>query len=257
MKHSQNSEKELLFEYLLRLGDNALIMGHRLSEWCGHGPILEQDIALTNIALDLVGQSRSWLTYAGEVEGKGRSEDDLAYLRDAWDFRNVLLVEQQNGDWAVTIVRQFLFDVFNYYLHKELLYSKDKQIAAIAEKSLKEITYHLRYSSEWMIRLGDGTEVSRQKMQDALQLLWTYHGELLKADDVDATLARLGIGADLSKIKPHYDKKVEEILAAATLSKPAEEWMQKGGKQGQHSEHLGYILTELQFLQRAYPNATW
>ncbi len=257
MSSAPQNERELLFEYLLRLGDNALILGHRLSEWCGHGPVLEQDIAITNIALDLVGQSRSWLSYAGEVEGKGRGEDQLAYLRDAWDFRNVLLVEQPNGDWGVTIVRQFLFDVFNYYLHQELMKSKDEQVAAIAAKSFKEISYHLRYSSEWMIRLGDGTEVSHQKMQDALELLWPFHGEVLMEDELDREIAKMGIGPKLSYLKPLYDQKVAAILEQATLSKPDGKWMQEGGKQGQHSEHLGYILAELQFLQRAYPNATW
>ncbi len=257
MSASPKSDRELLFEYLLRLGDNALILGHRLSEWCGHGPVLEQDIAITNIALDLVGQSRSWLSYAGEVEGKERGEDELAYLRDVWDFRNALLVEQPNGDWAVTIVRQFLFDVFNYYLHRELMQSKDEQVAAIAAKSFKEISYHLRYSSEWMIRLGDGTDLSHQKMQDALNLLWPFHGELMQEDELDQQIAALGIAPRLSALKPLYDQKVQEILAEATLSKPDGAWMQKGGKQGKHSEHLGFILAELQFLQRAYPNAVW
>ena len=169
------------FEYLLRLGDNALILGQRLGEWCGHGPILEQDIAITNIALDFIGQARNWLTYAGEVEDKGRSEDDLAYLRDAWDFRNVLLVEQPNGDWAYTLIRQFLFDSFNFLLHQELCQSNDEQIAAIAQKSLKEVTYHRRFSSEWCIRLGDGTEESHQRMQTALNDLYRYVEELINS----------------------------------------------------------------------------
>lgn len=249
--------QEALFDYTLRLGDNALILGHRLSEWCGHGPILEVDMALTNIALDLVGQARTWLAYAADIEGKGRTEDDLAYHRDGFDFRNVLLVEQPNGDFAVTIVRQFLYDVYNYYFHLELVNSKDKQFAAVAEKSLKEVTYHLRYSSEWMIRLGDGTAESHQRIQTALNDLWMYSGELLVMNETDKVLVEAGIAVDLNKIKPLYDQKVAEILAQATLEKPAQTWMQKGGKEGQHSEHLGYILAEMQFLPRAYPNAKW
>ncbi len=244
-------------EYLLRLGDNALILGHRLAEWCGHAPALEIDMALTNIALDLTGQARLWLAYAGECEGRGRDEDKLAYLRDAWDFRNALLVEQPNGDFAHTIVRSFLFDVFNFYLHKELCQSKDPQIAAIAEKALKEIKYHLRYSSEWTIRLGDGTEESHHRMKEALEDLWMFAGELTTPDDIDRRMAEAGIAPELEAIRPRYWKKVEEVLEEATLPKPANDWMQSGGKRGLHSEHLGYILAEMQFLQRAYPGLEW
>lgn len=246
-----------LFNYLLRLGDNSLILGQRLSEWCGHGPVLEQDIAITNISLDFVGQTRSWYQYAAQVEGKGRTEDDIAYLRDAWDFQNVLLVEQPNEDWAYTIVRQFLFDAFNFYFHRELAQSADHQIAAIAEKSLKEITYHLRYSSEWVIRLGDGTPVSHQKMQDALNDLWMYAGEMTEPDALDTEMAAAGIGADLTKIRPLYWQKVDEILAEATLKKPENSWFQTGGKQGRHTEHLGFMLAEMQHLQRMYPGQVW
>ncbi|MFK7936933.1 MAG: 1,2-phenylacetyl-CoA epoxidase subunit PaaC [Saprospiraceae bacterium] len=249
--------KEALFDYTLRLGDSALILGHRLSEWCGHGPILEVDMALTNIALDLVGQARTLLAYAGEVEGKGRSEDDLAYHRDGHDFRNFLLVEQPNGDFAMTIARQFFYDVYNYYFHVALVKSTDKTLAAIAEKSLKEVTYHLRYSSEWIIRLGDGTEESHEKMQKAIDEIWMYTGELTTANAVDKELLAAGIAVDLEKIKPLYDQKVAEILAQATLIQPSNNWMQKGGKEGQHSEHLGFILAEMQFLPRAYPDAKW
>jgi ring-1,2-phenylacetyl-CoA epoxidase subunit PaaC len=252
-----SSTNSRIHEYLLRIGDNALILGQRLSEWCGHGPILEQDIAVTNIALDLIGQARNVLAYAGEVEGKGRNEDQLAFLRDAWDFRNVLLVEQPNEDFAHTIVRQFLFDAFNYYYHQELTHSKDERIAAIAAKSLKEITYHLRYSSEWTIRLGDGTEESRRKMQTALDDLWMYTGELTEPDELDLKMAQAGVGADLDKIRPLYDRKVDDILAQATLEKPDGNWMQSGGKQGRHTEHLGFILADMQFLQRAYPGLEW
>lgn len=249
--------QDALFDYTLRLGDSALILGHRLSEWCGHGPILEVDMALTNIALDLVGQARTLLAYAGEIEGKGRSEDDLAYHRDGYDFRNFLLVEQPNGDFATTIARQFFYDVYNYYFHVELVKSKDERLAAVAEKSLKEVTYHLRYSSEWVIRLGDGTEESHQRMQTAVNDLWTYTGELTTMNATDKALVGSGIAVDLEKIQPAYAQKVSEILTQATLQKPVDEWMQRGGKEGQHSEYLGYILAEMQFLPRAYPTAKW
>lgn len=245
------------FKYLLRYGDNALILGQRLSEWCGHGPILEQDIALTNIALDLMGQARSWLQYAGQVEGKGRTEDDLAFLRTEREFYNVILVEQPNQDFAYTIVRQFLFDVFNYYLHENLLNSKDEQVAAIAAKSFKEITYHLRYSSEWMIRLGDGTPKSHQKMQTALDELWRFSGAFLEADELDQQAFEAGFGPDLGALKPLYHQKVKAVVEEATLSLPPENWFQSGGKQGKHSEYLGHLLTEMQYLQRAYPGADW
>ncbi|NUO01099.1 MAG: phenylacetate-CoA oxygenase subunit PaaC [Saprospiraceae bacterium] len=245
------------FEYLLRLGDNALILGQRLSEWCGHGPVLEQDIAITNISLDLIGQARSLLEYAGKLEGKGRTEDDLAFLRDAWDFRNVLLVEQPNQDWAFTIVRQFFFDAFHYPLLEQLTESKDEHLAAIAKKSIKEVAYHLRYSSEWMIRLGDGTEVSHKKMQTALDELWMFSGEFAIADEVDLLMATAGIGANMDLVQQAYLEKTEAILLEATLQKPTDDWMQRGGKTGTHTEHLGFILAEMQFMQRAYPGQKW
>lgn len=248
---------QIQYQYLLRLGDNAHILGHRLGEWCGHGPILEQDIAITNLALDFVGQARNWLTYAGQVEGQGRDEDALAYLRDERSYYNVLLVEQPNGDWAHTIMRQFLFDAFNYPLHQALAESRDEQIAAIAAKSLKEISYHLRYSSEWTIRLGDGTEESHRRMQTALNDLWPYTGELLQADDIDRTMAEAGLGADLDAIAPLYHERVTEVLEQATLSLPKIPHMQKGGKQGLHTEYMGFILAELQYVQRAYPGQKW
>ncbi len=247
----------MLFKYLLQLGDNALVLGHRLGEWCGHAPELEIDMALTNIALDLTGQARNLFQRAAEIEGKGRTEDDIAYLRDAWDFRNVLLVEQPNEDFAFTIVRQFFFDTFNYYTHQELTKSKDEWLAGFAAKSLKEITYHLRFSSEWMLRLGDGTEVSHQKLQTALDELWMYHGELVQPNEVDLELAKSGVGVDLEKIKPLFNEKIEEVLSKATLNIPTDTWMQSGGKDGKHSEHLGYILADMQFLQRAYPGVEW
>ena len=247
-----------LLPYILRQADNTLILGQRLAEWCGHGPVLEQDIALTNFSLDLIGQARSLYQYAAQVEGKGRSEDDLAYLRDAWDFYNVLLVELPKGDFAVTIARQFFFDAFNYYYYLELQNSQDKTLAAIAEKSIKEVTYHLRYSSEWTIRLGDGTEESHARMQRAVNDLWMYTAELCTPDELDREMLEAGIGVDLEKIAPLWQEKVTDILSQATLEKPpADAWMQKGGKQGQHTEHLGYILADLQFLQRTYPGTEW
>lgn len=245
------------FDYLLRLGDNALILGQRLGEWCGHGPILEQDIAITNIALDQIGQARAWLAYAGEVEGLGHDEDHLAFLREAHQFCNVLLVEQPNTDWAYTIMRQFIFDAANYYIHQGLTHSNDPQLSAIAVKSLKEVTYHLRYSSEWVIRLGDGTELSRQKMQTALDDLWMYAGELTEPDEIDRAAAAAGFGVDLDAIRPLVQQKLANILTEATLTPPANTWMQSGGKRGIHSEHLGFILTDMQWLQRTHPGATW
>lgn len=251
------SDQNQKLEYLLRMGDNALILGQRLGEWCGHGPVLEQDIALTNIALDLLGQARSIFAYAAEVEGKGRSEDQMAMLRYEHQYRNVLLVEQPNEDFAHTIVRQFLFDAFHEPFHKALQKSSDSQLAAIAEKSLKEVTYHLRFSSEWMIRLGDGTELSHQKMQTALDNLWMYSGELYMADLVDTNMLEAGIGVDLNVLQTAYLNKVNDIIRQSTLQLPASDWMQSGGKQGRHTEHLGYILTELQYMQRAYPGLEW
>ncbi len=245
------------FHYVLQLGDNTLILAQRLGEWCGHGPVLEQDIALTNIALDLLGQARMLLTYAGELEGKGRSEDGLAYFRDEPEFRNVLLVEQPNEDWAYTIARQFFFDTFNFYNYQALLKSRDERLAAIAEKALKEVTYHLRFSSEWVIRLGDGTGTSHQKIQTAIDDLWKYTGELTTPVTTDREAAEAGIGADLATIGPLWQTKVRAVLREATLQAPATGWMQQGGKEGRHTEHLGYILAEMQHLQRTYPGQNW
>jgi ring-1,2-phenylacetyl-CoA epoxidase subunit PaaC len=244
-------------QYILQLGDNALILSQRLGEWCGHGPVLEQDIAMTNIALDLLGQARMLLSYAGEYEGRGRIEDDLAYFRDAHQFHNALLVEQPNTDWAHTIVRQFFFDTFNYHNYKALLDSRDERLAAIAEKSLKEATYHLRYSSEWMIRLGDGTETSHQKMQTAVDNLWMFSGELTTPGAADRQMTEAGIAPDLSAIRSLWQQKVASVMEEATLKMPDNNWMQSGGKEGRHTEHLGYILAEMQHLQRTYPGNEW
>ncbi|MEM8906500.1 MAG: 1,2-phenylacetyl-CoA epoxidase subunit PaaC [Bacteroidota bacterium] len=251
------NQKEALLNYTLNLGDNALILGQRLSEWCGHGPVLEQDMAVTNIALDFIGQARSLLQYAAELEGQGRNEDDLAFLRDVWAFRNHLLLEQPNGDFAQTICRQFFFDAYNYFHYQGLLQSNDEQLAAIAEKSLKEVTYHLRWSSEWMLRLGDGTELSHQKIQKAVDTLWAYTGALLENDPADQVLIDSGIAVDLSSIKPLWQEKVNSVLKEATLTLPESAWMQSGGRQGRHTEHLGYILADMQYLQRAYPGQNW
>ena len=257
MKKSSELNTEL-FEYCLRLGDNSLILGHRLSEWCGHGPILEEDIAMINIALDLVGQSRLMLSYAGKLEGKGRTDDDLAYHRDVMDFKNAMLLEQPNGDFGVTMTRQFLFDVFHYHLYEELKTSKDEHLAAIAEKSLKEITYHLRHSTEWMKRLGDGTEESHQRMQSAVDNLWMYTGDLFDTNEADEILIKEGIAPDLDTIKPKWDKMVKEVLTKATLKIPDNNtFMMMGSRTGKHTEHLGFILAEMQFLPRAYPAAKW
>lgn len=243
--------------YILQLADNALILGHRLSEWCGHGPVLEQDMAMTNIALDLVGQARNLYQYAAELEGKGRTEDDLAYLRDVFEFRNVLLVELPNKDFAYTVIRQFLFDSFNFYQYQQLSQSKDERLAAIATKSLKEVTYHLRWSSEWTIRLGDGTDVSHQKIQTALNDYWAYVGELTQATLLEQQMDNAGIGANVETIKTKQLQKIDEIFTQATLQIPENSWMQSGGKEGNHTEHLGYILADMQYLQRAYPGAEW
>jgi len=251
------NNKEVLHIYLLQLADNALILGHRLSEWCGHGPILEQDMAMTNIALDLVGQARSLYQYAAEVEGKGKTEDDLAYLRMETEYRNVLLVEQPNEDFAYTVVRQFLYDIYSFHFYTQLKNSKDQQLAAIAEKSLKEVTYHVRWSSEWMIRLGDGTDLSHQKIQKAVNDLWHYSGELLQMSKAEEALLSEGIAVDLSTLKNDCEKKIESVLAEANLEKPENVFMQSGGKEGRHSEHFGFIISELQYLQRAYPGQKW
>jgi ring-1,2-phenylacetyl-CoA epoxidase subunit PaaC len=244
-------------QYLLHLADNTLILGHRLSEWCGHGPALEIDMAMTNISLDLIGQARNLYEYAAKLEGKGQTEDDLAYLRDVPDFRNVLLVEQPNGDFAHTIARHFLFDTYHYYFLEKLVESKDSQLAAIASKSLKEVAYHLRWTSEWVIRLGDGTEESKSRMQLALNDLWAFRGELLLPAPYEQEAASAGYGVDLATIKSAVEQKIFQVLDEATLERPTDGWMQTGGKTGRHSEHLGFILAEMQFLQRAYPNASW
>jgi ring-1,2-phenylacetyl-CoA epoxidase subunit PaaC len=247
----------VLFEYLLHLGDNCLILSQRLSEWCAHGPVLEEDIALTNVALDLLGHARFWLSYAGEVEGAGRDEDKLAFLRDAGQFRNLLLVEQPNGDYATATARQFYFDAWHFHLLDALQHSADERVAAIAHKAFKEVTYHLERSTDWVIRLGDGTDESHRRMQTAADDLWMYTGELFEMDDVDGEMVTAGVGADLESLRPKWTDYIQRTFAEATLRVPTGRWMQQGGKRGVHTEKLGYLLAEMQFLQRAYPGAQW
>ncbi|SOC83060.1 ring-1,2-phenylacetyl-CoA epoxidase subunit PaaC [Ensifer adhaerens] len=246
-----------LFEFLLRMGDNSLVLGHRVSEWCGHSPALEEDIALSNTALDLIGQTQLWLGLAGEVEGNGRSADNLAYLRDGYEFRNILLVERPNGDFGKTLTRQFLFDAWHYLMLKALHNSTDSRIAEIAEKSLKEVSYHLDRSRDLIIRLGDGTAESHRRIQDALDEIWPFTGEMFTSDAHDAELVEAGIIPAPQSLKAGWDEIVGEALSEGTLKKPADGYMHKGGRRGVHTEHLGFILSELQFLQRAYPGATW
>ena len=250
---------ETLFEYLLRLGDNCLILGHRTSEWCGRGPALEEDIALANTALDLIGQAQLWLSLAGEVEGAGRTADDLAFRRDAMDFRNVLLVEQPNGDFARTLVRQFLFDAWHLPTVRALAGSADARIADIAEKAVKEITYHLERSTDLVMRLGDGTDESRRRVQAALDALWPFTDELRAGDDVERRLAGDGVAAPADAASEAWDAHVTEALRQGTLTRPEDgRGRFKGsGKHGRHGEHLGHLLAEMQFLPRAYPDASW
>jgi ring-1,2-phenylacetyl-CoA epoxidase subunit PaaC len=252
-----------LFTYTLRLADDLLILSQRLGEWCGHGPVLEEDIALTNRALDHLGEARNLLTYAGQVEHKDRpstplrTEDDLAYLRMERQFTNVKLVEQPNGDYAHTMVRSFLFDAYHLPLMQALTKSNDAQLSAIAGKSVKEATYHLRASSEWIIRFGDGTEESHQRAQAALDNLWTYTGELFENDAVLEEMTKAGTAPDIAAVKEAWSKTVEEVLSEATLKRPADAFMMTGGRKGLHSEHMGFILAEMQHVTRAYPGVEW
>ena len=246
-----------LFEYILRIGDDSLILGQRLAEWCGHGPILEEDIALTNISLDLIGQATNFFNYAAVVENAGRDADKLAFLRIDREYKNTVLVEQPNGDFGDTMVRQFLFDAFRKLFFEKLQYCKDEQLAAIAEKSLKETRYHLKHSSEWVIRLGDGTEESHNRVQNSLNILWRYRTELFFMDEVDAELIKQGIAIDLNTFRNEYDTFVLSILHEATLTPPANNWSFGEGRIGKHSEHLGHLLAEMQYMQRAYPNMEW
>ena len=257
------SDQQLL-DYVLRLADSDLILAQRLGEWVGHGPVLEEDIALTNVGLDLLGQARLWFAYAGEVEGRqvgssgaGRSEDEFAYMREGGGFRNLLLAEQPNGNYADTTARQFYFDVWHELLLRNLAVSRDRRIAEIAAKALKEVMYHAERSADWVIRLGDGTELSHTRMQSGIDDLWMYTGEMFAADDTDLALAAEGIAADVGALLPAWRDRVAAVLDLATLTMPSAAWMQRGGKQGVHSEHLGHLLAEMQSLQRAHAGAQW
>ncbi len=249
-------------QYVLRLGDNALVLGQRLAEWCGHGPVLEEDIAMTNIALDLIGQARLLLTHAGRLEGEGRDEDALAFLRDEQHFRNWTLLELPNGegkhdDYAVAIVRNLLYAALQVPLWQALAGSADAELAAIAAKSVKEARAHLRHASDWTIRFGDGTEESHRRAQSALERLWPYTNELWADDDTDREVEAAGIGVRPSTLKPQWDATIDAVLAEATLARPRDSAFVSTGKRGVHSEYLGYLLAEMQSLARAHPGAQW
>jgi ring-1,2-phenylacetyl-CoA epoxidase subunit PaaC len=250
-----------LFDYLLRLADSDLILAQHLGEWIGHGPVLEEDIALTNVGLDLLGQARMWFGYAGDVEariaGRGRGEDELAFLREAAAFRNLLLVEQPNGDYAQTIARQFYFDVWHQLLLSQLAHSRDVRVAEIAAKGWKEVRYHVERSAGWVVRLGDGTAQSHAKMQAAIDDLWMYTGEMFEADAIEQALIAEGIACDAPALAPAWRDQIGAVLQQATLVVPTAAWMQSGGRRGVHTEHLGHLLAEMQSVQRAYPGARW
>lgn len=246
-----------MFEFLLRMGDNTLVLGHRVSEWCGHAPVLEEDIALANIALDMIGQTRLWLGLAGEVEGQGRDADALAFRRDAWDFRNLLLVERPNRDFGHTLMRQFLFDLWHHERLADLCLSEDDRVAGIAAKCVKEADYHLERSKDLIIRLGDGSLESHARMQDALEALWPYVGEMFTNDALDEAMAEQSIAPLPSTQRARFDKALNAVLATATLKRPESDFAQKGGRSGTHTEDLGHMLATMQFLQRAYPDARW
>lgn len=249
--------KKELFTYTLRLGDDALILGHRLSELCSRGPILEEDLALTNVSLDLIGRAAAFLKYAADVEGKGKTEDDIAYRRPETEYYNHLITEQPNGDFAHVIARQFFISVYENYFFTELSKSKDETLAAIAAKTLKEVKYHMEHACDWVVRLGDGTDISKAKMQKALEDLWMYTGELFETDYVDDMLMSAGIAVDKAVVKDKWNQKIAKTVLEATLSLPEQKYMQTGSRKGIHTECLGHILSEMQYLQRAYPDAKW
>jgi ring-1,2-phenylacetyl-CoA epoxidase subunit PaaC len=246
-----------LVQYIYGIADNALLLGQRLGELCGHGPSLETDIAMTNITLDLLGQTRSYYQYAAKILGGNATEDTVAFLRKEREYKNVLLVEQPNTDFAYSITRQFLFDIFHLALLEALENSKDETLAAIAKKSIKEVRYHARFSTDWILRLGDGTLESKEKMQNAMDYLWAYTDELFHQTDADKAMVAEGVGVDVAKLKAPFYKKISEVLDEATLQTPTLEYFQKGGKQGIHSEYMGYLIADLQYMQRTYPNMNW
>ncbi len=246
-----------LVQYIFSIADNSLILGQRLGELCGHGPSLETDIAMTNISLDLLGQVRSYYQYAAKLIGDDATEDTIAFLRKEREYKNALLVEQPNRDFAYSIGRQFLFDVYHLLLLQELQNSSDATLSAIAKKSIKEVSYHTRFSSDWIRRLGDGTEESHSRIQTAINDLWVFTEELFLQTDAEKVMVSEGIGVDVTQLKDSFHKRVNTILEESTLQTPTIEYFQEGGKNGIHSEHMGYILTELQYMQRTYPNMTW
>ncbi|WP_394750158.1 1,2-phenylacetyl-CoA epoxidase subunit PaaC [Spongiimicrobium salis] len=249
--------KENLYQYILGIADNSLILGQRLGELCGHGPNLETDIACTNISLDLLGQTRSYFQYAAKVAGGDVTEDSIAFLRKEREYINVLLVEQPNTDFGYTIARQFLFDAFHILFVKRLQESKDEVLAAIARKGIKEVSYHYRFSSDWIKRLGDGTEESHSRIQQAINDLWTYTDEFFQTTEAEEAMITEGIGVDVKALKQEYYANVTALLEEATLTVPENQWFQKGGKKGVHTEHMGYLLSDLQYMQRTYPNMEW
>ena len=254
---SDTALEEARCRYVLRLADTALVLGQRLGEWLGHAPALEEDLALANLSLDLIGQARLLLTYAGELEGRGRDEDALAFLRDAPEFVNLTLAEQPNGDFGHSIVRQWLIDGWQLEIYAGLEHSTDNRLAAIAAKALRETRYHYRFSSGWLVRLGDGTPESHERMQSALDALWPFTAELFTPDEVDGRMSRAGIAPSLTELAPRWSARIDEALRAATLTRPATQPYPWHGKRGVHSEHLGHLLGEMQHLQRTYPGARW
>lgn len=251
------TKQDALYTYCLRLGDDALILGHRLSELCSRAAFIEEDLALTNISLDMIGRTEALLKYAGEIEGKGKTADDIAYRRAENFYFNHLLVEHANGDFAKTIARQLFLSTYEYFLYSELVKSKDETLAAIAAKTIKEIKYHFQHACDWTIRIGDGTIESKSRIQKAIDELWMYTGELFEMDEVENTLLKEGIAVDLVPIKLQWQNKIQTILTEATLKMPEDGYMQTGGRKGIHTEYLGHILSEMQYLQRAYPDAKW
>lgn len=250
-------KNDILIQYILGIADNSLILGQRLGTLTGHGPSLETDIACTNISLDLFGQVRGYYQYAADLSEEDKTEDDFAFLRKEREYKNVLLVEQPNRDFAYVIARQYLFDVFHILQMQELQNSTDENLAAIAKKGIKEVSYHVRFSGDWMKRLGDGTEESHRKIQDAVDNLWGYTNELFLMTDADKEAAEAGIGVDVSKLKDTYYSRIENLLKEATIKIPESKYWQKGGKEGIHTEHLGYLLSDMQYMQRTYPNMKW
>ena len=251
------AERDQLLTFVLRLADDNLVLGHRLSEWCGHAPMLEEDLAMPNMALDLIGQARSLYQYAAEIEGKGRSEDDFAYLRREREYLNCLLVERPNGDFAHTMLRQFWFAAYLHPLWEAMQQSSDATLAGIAGKAVKEVAYHIRHAGEWVVRLGDGTEESAARMKEAVDALASYLDELFQSDDITEAMAEAGIAPDPASLRPAFDRVVLPVFAEAMLEMPPTQWPQTGGRQGRHGEHMGFLLAELQHMQRTYPGANW